>query len=87
MIGKLSMNTSIARCLAVALALSTSVSVSAAFAAGKSCDELKTAIATKLDARNVTGYSLDIVDADKAGNAKVVGSCEHGARKITYTKQ
>ena len=58
-----------------------------AFAAGKPCDELKTAIAAKLDAKKVTGYTLDIVDADKAGDAKVVGSCEGGAKKITYTKK
>ena len=58
-----------------------------AFAAGKSCDELKTEIAAKLDAKNITGYTLDIVDADKAGDAKVVGSCEGGAKKITYTKK
>ena len=57
------------------------------FAAGKPCEELKTAIAAKLDAKNVTGYTLDIVDADKAGDAKVVGSCDGGARKITYTKK
>ena len=69
--------------IAAALALAGS----SAFAAGKSCDELKTEIAAKLDAKNVTGYTLDIVDADKAGDAKVVGSCEGGAKKITYTKK
>ena len=60
---------------------------SSAFAAGKSCEELKTAIAAKLDAKKVTGYTLDIVAADKAGDAKVVGSCEGGAKKITYTRK
>lgn len=59
---------------------------SSAFAA-KSCDELKTEIAAKLDAKSVTGYTLDIVEADKVGDAKVVGSCEGGAKKITYTKK
>jgi predicted lipoprotein with Yx(FWY)xxD motif len=59
---------------------------SSAFAA-KSCDELKTEIAAKLDAKNVTGYTLEIVEADKAGDAKVVGSCEGGAKKITYTRK
>ena len=44
------------------------------------------------DAKNVTGYTLDIVDAsDKADDAKkaarVVGSCEGGAKKITYAKK
>jgi predicted lipoprotein with Yx(FWY)xxD motif len=57
-----------------------------AFAA-KSCDELKTEIAAKLDAKSVTGYTLEVVEADKAGDAKVVGSCEGGAKKITYAKK
>ena len=69
--------------IAAALALAGS----SAFAAGKPCEELKTEIAAKLDARKVAGYALDIVAADKAGDAKVVGSCEGGARKITYTKK
>ena len=60
---------------------------SSAFAAGKSCDELKTEIAAKLDAKKVTGYTLDIVAADKTGDAKVVGTCEGGAKKITYAKK
>jgi predicted lipoprotein with Yx(FWY)xxD motif len=59
---------------------------SPAFAA-KSCDELKTEIAAKLDAKSVSGYTLEIVEADKAGEAKVVGSCEGGAKKITYAKK
>ena len=60
---------------------------SSAFASGKSCDELKTQIAAKLDGKKVTGYTLDIVAADKAGDAKVVGTCEGGAKKITYSKK
>ena len=60
---------------------------SSVFAAGKPCEELKSEIAAKLDAKNIKGYALDIVDADKAGDAKVVGSCEGGAKKITYTKK
>lgn len=55
--------------------------------AAKSCDELKGEIAAKLDAKGVSGYRLEIVDAGKAGDAKVVGSCEGGAKKITYSKQ
>ena len=77
------MKTNATLIVAAALALAGSP----AFAAGKSCDELKTQIAAKLDAKKVAGYTLDIVDADKAGDAKVVGSCEGGAKKITYTKK
>lgn len=59
----------------------------AALAAGKPCEELKSEIAAKLDAKNVTGYTLEIVEADKAGDKKVVGSCEGGTKKITYEKK
>ena len=69
--------------IAAALALAAS----STFAAGKPCEELKGEIAAKLDAKKVTGYTLDIVDADKAGDAKVVGTCEGGAKKITYAKK
>jgi hypothetical protein len=52
------------------------------------CEEVKTAIAAKLDAKHVSGYTLDVVAADQAGSdAKVVGTCEAGAKKIVYTKK
>jgi hypothetical protein len=72
---------------ALLLAAAFALAGSSTFAAGKPCEELKAEIAAKLDAKNVTGYTLDIVDADKVGDAKVVGSCEGGAKKITYTKK
>lgn len=55
--------------------------------AAKPCEELKTEIAAKLDAKGVKNYTLDIVakDAD-AGDAKVVGTCEAGTKKILYKK-
>jgi hypothetical protein len=77
------MKTNVTLMIAAALALAGSSS----FAAGKSCEELKSEIAAKLDAKNVTGYTLDIVEADKVGDAKVVGSCDSGAKKITYAKK
>jgi hypothetical protein len=55
--------------------------------AGKPCEELKTEIAAKIDANKVTNYTLEIVDADKAGDAKVVGSCDGGTKKIVYTRK
>ena len=56
-------------------------------AQAKPCEDLKTEIAAKLDAKGVKGYSLDIVakDAD-AGEGKVVGTCEAGSKKIVYKK-
>lgn len=55
--------------------------------AAKPCDELKSEIAAKLDAAGVKNYSLDVVEADKVGDTKVVGSCEGGTKKITYAKK
>jgi len=52
----------------------------------KPCDDLKAEIAKKLDAKNVVGYSLDVVDKGKEGDAKVVGSCDGGTKSITYTR-
>jgi len=55
--------------------------------ARKSCDDLKTEIAKKLDAKNVVGYSLDVVDKGKeSSDAKVVGSCDGGTKNIVYSK-
>lgn len=54
--------------------------------AGKPCEELKTEIAAKLDAKGVKGYELQAVAADAVGDQKVVGSCEGGTKKITYKR-
>ncbi len=51
--------------------------------AQKSCDELKTEIAAKLEARGVKGAQLDIVASDKVKDQKVVGNCAGGTKKIT----
>ena len=52
----------------------------------KPCEELKTEIAAKLDAKGVKGYSLEIVDKDKDAEGKAVGTCEGGTKKIMYKK-
>ena len=56
-----------------------------AHAQAKPCEELKSEIAKKVEANGVKSYTLDIVakDAD-AGDAKVVGTCEGGTKKILY---
>jgi len=54
--------------------------------AKKSCDELKTEIAAKMEAKGVKGAQLDIVASDEVKDQKVVGSCEGGAKKITYKR-
>ncbi len=57
-----------------------------AFAAGKPCEEVKAAIAAKLDAKHVSGYSLEIVDKGAAAGGKVVGKCEGGTKAIVYKR-
>ena len=55
--------------------------------AAKPCEELKSEIAASLEGKGVKFYTLDIVakDAD-AGDAKVVGTCEGGSKKILYRR-
>jgi hypothetical protein len=55
-------------------------------AARKSCEDLKAEITKKLDAKNVTGYSLDILDKGKEGDGKVIGGCDGGTRSIVYSR-
>ena len=57
------------------------------FAQTKNCEELKNEIAAKLEAKGVTNYELKIVAADEVKNETVVGSCEGGTKRITYTRK
>jgi len=52
----------------------------------KACEELKTEIAAKLDAKGVKGYTLEIVAKDADAEGKVVGTCDGGTKKIVYRK-
>jgi len=73
----------IALTLAAVIALSGS-----ALAAGiKPCEELKTEIDAKLQARGVKNYTLEIIPANEIKDQKVVGSCEGGAKKVTYLRK
>ena len=58
-----------------------------AFAQIKPCDELKGEIDAKLQAKSVANYTLEIVPTDEVKDQKVVGSCDGGKKKITYTKE
>lgn len=69
------------------LTILLSATCAAALAAPKSCDELKAEIAAKLDEKGVKGYELAAVDNDKVGDAKVVGSCDAGTKKLTYVRK
>jgi hypothetical protein len=54
--------------------------------AAKPCEELKSEIASKLDAKGVKSYSLEIVTKDQDAEGKVVGTCEGGTKKIVYRR-
>lgn len=62
------------------------LSASARAQAAKPCEDLKSEIAQKLDAKGVKSYSLEIVAKDKDAEGKVVGACEGGTKKIVYRK-
>lgn len=57
-----------------------------ALAAGKPCDELKSEIDAKIQAKGASGYSLDVVDKGSAADGKVVGTCEGGTKEIVYKR-
>jgi len=52
----------------------------------KDCGELKSEIEAKIKKNGVEKFSLDVVDADKSAEGKVVGTCDGGAKKIVYKK-
>jgi hypothetical protein len=54
--------------------------------AAKPCEELKTEIAAKIDAKGVKSYTLEIVANADVGDRTVVGSCDGGTKKIVYTR-
>jgi len=57
-----------------------------ALAQRKDCGELKSEIEEKIKKNGVDKFSLDIVDADKDAEGKVVGTCEGGTKKIVYKR-
>ncbi len=54
--------------------------------AAKPCEELKDEIAAKLDTKGVKNYTLEIVPANETTDKQIVGSCDGGTRKITYSR-
>ena len=59
---------------------------SPAFAQKKSCDDLKGEIEAKIKKNGVDKFSLDVVEADKQADGKIVGTCEGGTKKIVYKR-
>jgi hypothetical protein len=54
--------------------------------AGTPCEDVKSQIAAKLEAKGVKAYTLDVVATDDVKDQKVVGSCEGGTKKIVYSR-
>ncbi len=50
------------------------------------CEDLKSTIAAGLDAKHITGYTLEVVAKGESKDAKVVGTCDGGTREIVYRK-
>jgi Protein of unknown function (DUF1161) len=57
-----------------------------ALAQRKDCGELKGEIEAKIKKNGVDKFSLDVVEGDKQGEGKVVGTCEGGTKKIVYKR-
>lgn len=55
--------------------------------AKKSCEELKSEIDAKLQAKGVKSYSLEIVPNENVKDGKVIGSCDGGTKKIVYKRE
>ncbi len=72
---------------AIAPLLAGLLIASPAFAQKKTCEDVKAEIAAKLDAKGVKNYTLNIVAAENVKDAKVVGTCEAGAKRITYERK
>jgi len=55
--------------------------------AGKSCEDLKTEIAAKLQSKGVANFSLEVVPAGTVKpEDKVIGRCGGGTKQITYKR-
>jgi hypothetical protein len=72
--------------VALTIAVSILALPCAVQAATKSCDELKSEIQAKLEAKGVAHFKLEIVAKDAEATGAVVGTCEAGSKKIVYTR-
>jgi len=69
------------------LTLTSVVLTTSALAAPKPCEELKAEIEAKIQANNVSTYTLEIVSNEEVHDQNlIVGTCENGTKKIIYQK-
>jgi len=66
---------------AIALALAAAPAL-----AGTSCDDVKAAIAAKIEKKGVKDYTLEAVKKGEEGDRKVVGTCGGGTMVIVYKR-
>jgi len=57
-----------------------------ALAQRKDCGELKGEIEAKIKKNGVEKFTLEVVEADKQAEGKVVGTCDGGTKKIVYKR-
>lgn len=55
-------------------------------ALAKDCSEVKADIDSKMKAKGVANYVLQIMSAPDVKEGQIVGSCDAGARRIVYLK-
>ena len=70
----------------LALVVLSLVALPASAQTRKPCEELKSEIEKKLEAKGVSSYSLEMVAKDQDTDAQVVGTCDGGTKKIVYKR-
>lgn len=51
-----------------------------------SCEDLRAKIEANLKERGVEKYALAVLKNEEVGDAKVIGSCDGGTRKVVYKR-
>jgi hypothetical protein len=74
------------RWMVLVVALAVGFNAAVAFAQIKPCEELKAEIEAKLKAKGVEGYTLEIIPADQVKDQTIIGSCDGGTKKISYSR-
>ena len=73
------------RLIAAAVVVGMAIS-GPALAQRKDCGELKGEIEAKIKKNGVDKFTLEVVEADKQAEGKVVGTCDGGSKKIVYKR-
>ena len=73
------------RLIAAAVVVGMAIS-GPALAQRKDCGELKDEIEAKIKKNGVEKFTLEVVEADKQAEGKVVGTCDGNTKKIVYKR-